>query len=529
MDSLPVPQQETVNEFVAITDLPADEEHLAKAIALLTHHDFNLNNAVLAFFERGLDLPTPAPEQDPAPEFIQSLQPFALGVDRFEGAAVHRNLQNEFVMNHLFPKLMKASRIPNRWIADMAAYRAQRELSEKKELSEKQHAAASPKKTPVWWLVLLIIPKTLTLILAALRYIFRFDGPTYNSLPAKFDYTKYDESYALVEDINDNDSLAQFDIATLNFNESHEHCQKEYSFLLTVLVDNNSVEMMRMLLKNLTFQELFNKTSGEFKDCRIYLANVDQSPEALEVAQMYRYRKLPYIFAAANVSRDPGVMSSMSLIYKANCYFGDDEERALLVTKVLKAVKRSFSEYSPQLVSKRYDKQEMEFSRLLKEKQDEAYLESLESDKIKKQEKELKKEAEACKAELASRKLAYLKHLIQCEHFTEKAAEATASNSVRVALKLPDGKRIIQKFLKDSSICEVYLFAELQMLEGELEAEAREIDYEDYMDNISFSFQLFRPVPKCILPISLTSIEEFGELKSGDTVLLEFNDESDTE
>lgn len=532
MEQLPTPQQETVNEFVVITGISTDDENLSKAIALLTHHDFNLNNAVLAFFERGLEIPPPPPPQvDPEPELIPSHE-FTSGAERFEGAAVHRNLQNEFVMNHLFPNLMKASRIPNRWISDLAAHAAQKEHCEKTELTTQTQ---SPTKKPsVWWMILLIFPKTLTLILTALRYIFRFDAVPYESRPPKFDYLKYSASYSIKDTLSEGEVLSLYDVATEQFNESHEHCQKEYLFLLTILVDDASLEMVLALLSNTKFKALFDKSSGEFKECRLFIANIDRSPEALEIAQVYKFRKVPFIFAAANVSRNPAVMSSMSLVYKANCYFGDEEEKRLLVGKVIKAIKKTFSEYNPQLVSKRYDKQEMEYSRFLKEKQDEAYLESLEADRIKKQEKELKKQTEELKVENAKKKQAYLNYLVESEYFAKQAEKCAASNSVRVAIKLPSGQRVIQKFIKTLSVCDIYLFAELQMMDGEcsseaLEGDAMEIDHDDYLQKIGFQFELFKPLPKCVVPVSLMTIEEFGELKSGDTLLLEHLVASDEE
>lgn len=534
MELLPTPQQKTVTEFVVITGITTDDENLNKAIALLTHHDFNLNNAVLAFFERGLEVPPPPapPQADSEPELIPSHE-FTSGAERFEGAAVHRNLQNEFVMNHLFPNLMKASRIPNRWISDLAAHTAQKELSEKSALTSQTQSIG--KKPSVWWMILLIFPKTLTLILTALRYIFRFDLVPYESRPHKFDYLNYSASYNIKDTISESEVLSLYDVATEQFNDSHEHCQKEYLFLLTILVDDASLGMVLTLLSNSKFKALFDKSTGEFKECRLFIANIDKSPEALEIAQVYKFRQAPFIFAAANVSRNPAVMSSMSLVYKANCYFGDEEERRLLVGKVIKAIKKTFSEYNPQLVSKRYDKQEMEYSRFLKEKQDEAYLESLEADRIKKQEKELKKQTEELKIEIAKRKQAYLKYLVQCEYFAKQAENCAASDSVRLAIKLPNGQRVIQKFLKSLSVCDIYLFAELQMINENMDSvtvidtDAMEIDHEDYLQNIGFRFELFKPLPKCVIPVSLVTIEGFGELKSGDTLLLEHLDASDEE
>lgn len=572
MDSLPLPQQNTVNEFIAITGIETDDTQVQKAIALLSHHDYNLNNAVLAFFEQGLEVPAPPvlePELGADPriqefaegqvnEFGQFDQfgPFSTGIERFEPTPVqHRNLQNEFVMNQLFPNLMKAARIPNRWVSDLGTYMAQKGISEDLEPLEplekqdKQEALKVLKvvekqledmkkltKSPIWWMILLIFPKAISFILTALRYIFRLNTVPYDSHPSKFDYSTYDPSYCIVKDIQDLANRACYDVESKNFNETHEHCQKEYSFLITILVNDKTVEFINMLLSDSKFSALFDKSRGEFKDCRLYIGNIDKSPEALEIAQVYKYRKVPFVFAAANVTRNPAVMSSMSLIYKANCHYGDEQgEKTLLVAKVIKAIKKSFTEFNPQLVSKRYDKQEMEFSRLLKEKQDEAYLDSLQNDRIKKQEKELKKQAEDLKLDVARRRRAYLGSLVQSEYFVKNANNVTATECVRIAIKLPHGKRLVQKFPIGSPLCDVYLFAELQMLDdSELEElkdleEVTEVDYDDYVQSIGFRFEMFKPLPKCDIPITTTTIAEFGNLKSGDTLLLEFSIDSDEE
>ncbi|GEQ66369.1 hypothetical protein JCM33374_g32 [Metschnikowia sp. JCM 33374] len=69
MESLSPTEQDALNEFVVVTGVSLDEEEtMQKAMALLAHYNYNLNNAVLAFFDQGFDLPAPVPEQAPVPE-----------------------------------------------------------------------------------------------------------------------------------------------------------------------------------------------------------------------------------------------------------------------------------------------------------------------------------------------------------------------------------------------------------------------------------------------------------------------------
>lgn len=528
MDTLTADQRDQVDEFVLITGVNgAEPETVAKAAALLSHHGFNLNNAVLGFFESGLDLP-PAPEPIPEPSPFDDVAA-ASGTERFETAAIHRNLQDEFAMDHFLPKLPKAPRISNKWHFDLGIHMSRRAFAQSEKPESSALADDRPRRMSILWIILLIVPRAFSLLFSFLRFITGFSSSAvYRPLTRDFNYDEYEEGYDFASDLKLVEVASNFHISTADFNKCHETSQREYDFLLTVLVDNSTAEFASRLLLSEQFSTFFNKDTGSYKDTQIYISNIDKSPEAFEVARTYRTKRCPYVMLVGNVSNNPSVMSSMSIVYKSNLYLGESEEEIEQgLARVMRNVNKVLSSYSPQLVTKKYDKQEIELSRLIKEKQDEAYLESLQQDKVKKQEKERKQQEETSLKNLQVLKDGYLTYLAQSGWFDKQVEGITPAELVRVSIKLPDGKRVIQKFRKSATLNEVHLFVELQLFEGPLDVEGQEMEALEYFEKCPFKFELFKPLPKLVLPPSTQSIEEFGDLKSGDSILVEFLDDQD--
>lgn len=503
MDDLTQPQQQLLTEFALITGVELDDAEISqKAILLLSNHNYDLNNAVLAFFDHGLDAVEPVPSP---PE-----EAFASGVDRNGapdrfGSLVHRNLQDEFASDFHLPRLPKAPRIANNWQFELGIH-----LSHS--VSEKT-AENRPKRSPFLWIIFLIIPKAFSFLFSFLRFLLG-SSSLYREPPRAFDYDKYDETHDLRQDLDKTDS---FNLHTKNFNACHETSQKDYDFLFIVLVDDQSVGFAKQLLQSEQFSSYFHRENGTFKETQLYFGNVDRSPEAFEVAAAYKFRRCPYVMLIGNVSNNPGVMSSMSVMYKSNLFYEDDA----LVTKVLRNLHKCLTSYGPQLVTKRYDKQEIELSRLIKEQQDEAYLESLNQDKVKKEEKERKIKEDQLQREFQETRNGMLTHLIETKWFETQLEEAAPLELVRVSIKLPDGKRIIHKFLKSMPVSAVYLYVDTLLFVPAEECCAVELSVEEYCNKFEFGFELFKPFPRVVLPSSAESIEHFGELKSGDNILVE--------
>ncbi|GEQ66368.1 hypothetical protein JCM33374_g31 [Metschnikowia sp. JCM 33374] len=414
-------------------------------------------------------------------------------------------------MGEFLPRLAKAPRISNKWQLDLGIHVSRKAFRATEEKPEEASVSEKPKKLSFLWIILLIVPKTLSLLYSAFRYFFGLNltAGIYDQPRARFDYDSYDETFDASKSILTEETANSYNITCEKFNECHESSQRDFHFLWWFCV----------MIKN----------TGDFKETQLFLNNVEKSPEAFEVATTYNRRRIPYIFLVGNVTRDPSIMSSMSLIYKANCALGDEEEQEVLMQKVVRNLRRTLNDYNPQLITKRFDKQEIEMSRLLKEKQDEAYLESLHSDKVKKVEKENQRKQEELQKKLSILRKGFIKYLANTKHFETQVEGISTSESIRISIKLPDGRRIVQKFPKTAAMGEIYLFVETQLFEDESEVEGAEMSVVEFLDQFSFSFELFKPLPKCSLPSSKDTIADFENLKSGDSVLFEYNDSEDND
>lgn len=513
-----------VEEFVSITGIDVLQPgNSAKAAALLAHHNFNLNNAVLAFFESGLELPEPEiiPEPSPFDDFAATS-----GAERFESSVIHRNLQDEFAMDHFMPKLPKAPRLSNKWQFDLGIHMSRRTAALLEKQSLPRASSEPPRRPSLLWIILLIIPRAFSLLLSLLRFLTGF-GTSSAFRPAirGFNYDTYEEGYDFASDLKLLEVAPDFSISTSDFNKCHELSQKEYEFLLVVLVDNSSTSFVEYMVLLNKFRDLFDASTGTYKDTEIYMSNIEKSPEAFEVAKTYKARRFPYVCLLANVSNSPSVMSSMSVVYKANLNIEDEDDTKQVVDRMFRHLSKCLTNYNPQLVTKKYDKQEIELSRLIKEKQDEAYLESLLQDKVKKQEKERKLQEELSSKNLQLLKNGYLAHLANSQWFQKRVEDIAPANLVRVSIKLPNGKRVIQKFDKTAPLKEIHLFVELQLFEQPEDVEEVNMEPHEYYEKFGFGFELFKPLPKVTLPSSMQTIEEFGELRSGDNILVEYLDE----
>ena len=71
-----------------------------------------------------------------------------------------------------------------------------------------------------------------------------------------------------------------------------------------------------------------------------------------------------------NVSASPDIMPSMSIVYKSNIAkpFITEEELPNTTNKILKNIGKLLERFNPQLVSARFDKQEMEISRQIRQR-----------------------------------------------------------------------------------------------------------------------------------------------------------------
>ena len=302
-------QQDLVTQFVSISGAEDDRQ---KVVSLLTVNNWDLNNALSSYFDHGFDvidrisLLANSGSQDAAvsasgPEILQDPAESHLSHRRTSSSAGPElvNLQSQMFLESFRPKLPKAPRISNHW---------QLELGIHSSLSEK--LLHNPDRRPAvnsWWLVLLLVPRTLLLFLVSI-FKFLFVGSSSHFIgrfPSQFDYAKYSENFDFKESIDNKTSevssevvdLSQFNIKCSDFNLVLQSAQTGYSWLLVILVDNRSEsqEFCRRLFSSPEFAQLLNKTSGTFKDNQIFVNNVEESPEAYEVGKTYKAKRLPFL------------------------------------------------------------------------------------------------------------------------------------------------------------------------------------------------------------------------------------------
>ena len=551
-------QQDLVTQFVSISGAEDDRQ---KVVSLLTVNNWDLNNALSSYFDHGFDvidrisLLANSGSQDAAvsasgPEILQDPAESHLSHRRTSSSAGPElvNLQSQMFLESFRPKLPKAPRISNHW---------QLELGIHSSLSEK--LLHNPDRRPAvnsWWLVLLLVPRTLLLFLVSI-FKFLFVGSSSHFIgrfPSQFDYAKYSENFDFKESIDNKTSevssevvdLSQFNIKCSDFNLVLQSAQTGYSWLLVILVDNRSEsqEFCRRLFSSPEFAQLLNKTSGTFKDNQIFVNNVEESPEAYEVGKTYKAKRLPFLCLAANVSNDPSVMASMSTLYKSNVApdFLSPELINFTIKKLTENLEKLMESYDPQLIAQRFDQQEIEFARQLKKQQDDAYIQSLEKDRLKKMEKDHQQQMEKTIKEMAQKRETLLMSLIR-ENWFHGVCEG--ENKVKIAIKLPNGKRLIETVLKTVTLQQLYLYVETRLyeedkeinsenekeisLDNEKEINSDPILHNEYFATFPFKFDLIQPYPKKVLDVTGETLGDIPELRSGANLLVEYQEVGDSD
>ncbi|KAI5970325.1 hypothetical protein CANMA_000678 [Candida margitis] len=543
------------------------------------------------------------------------------GDDEAVGELIHRsastrtrgeyvNLQSQMFLNSLMPRLPKAPQISTRWQLDVGIHSSlihEREEKQKRELYREKESddetvveqsrkvksdtsssrlstntttntARSSSILNTLWIILLIIPKNiLSVIISSIKFFFGFGWSSSDEYDnnfkfnRSFDFDKFHPDYSYLSTLKEKEESKEqahaidlYDITESGFNELHSHCQKEYDWLLVVLT-NDSIEntnFVNRLLKNSVFKKSFNRDTGESKSTKLYFANVDHSPEAWEIGQTYKIKKTPYVMLVANVSASPDVMASMSIVYKSNLskQFIIDDELNVTVMKIAKYLAKNIDKYNPQLVAARYDKQETDFGRLIRQQQDDAYTQSLLKDKLKKQKRDeelrLKQEAE----NLIKLRRWFLFNLIKDNHI-DSLTDGTNDSLLRVAVKLPSGKRLIEQFNKSISISQFFIYIELKLfieemtlelnhanenwlqdeamideliteLESDLSKECRckFDDVQHYYTENPFKFEVVQPYPKKIIFCdSNLTIGQVPEFKGANFLVEHIVEEEDDE
>lgn len=582
IDELSDEQKELISQFQTITGLGPEEE-TENIHKLLRVNDWNLNNSISTYF----DSKFASVESQLVSSGFEALDNDDNGTHLSHRALGDRdnlmNLQSQFALDSFLPRLPKAPRISNNWQLDVGIHSSLKSAG-----TSANSKSLEQKKSPVTsiWLILLIIPKAvLQIIISIFRFLFGGSGnrsTSVNRFPREFDYDNYDDGNSYLSwlsselngqsdrDDNFNDEkyedivekveevgkrypsiLDNFNIIDNGFNGVHEETQSNYTWLLVILINNNqeSQDFIQNLLTDDHFNRVFNKNDGIFKESSIYLNNVERNPESFEVGQTYKVKKLPYVMLVGNVSNNPSILSSMSIVYKSNiphAFISNGEQRGT-IKKVLKNLHKLMDNFNAQLITHRIDKQEIEISRLLKQQQDDAYTESLEKDRLKRIQKENEIKMKHDLEELVKLRESFLFSLIQTKWF--ETLNDSSDPKIKISIKLPNGKRIIEVILTSITVNDLHLYIELKIFVNDLinstlndcsnedevfnyinslQIPNKLISVDEYVKKFAFKFELIQPFPKKVFATTNEPISSIPELKSGVSLLVEYlQDESD--
>lgn len=475
--------EQLIQEFKTITN-SEDDENVRN---LLIINDWNLNNAIMTFFDTGFETVNQPQsiinhrhdtDNDHGENTFENIESTARssGSDPFTYSTAQ-----SFELQDLIPRLPFAPRISNNWQYQIGIYNSLKPVE--------------TKVNTIWFLLLFVPKNLLNLIYSILRYFFK---PKPNAFPKTINYELMDLNHELTFD--------NYKIYHKDFNDVYQKTKDDNEWLLVVLVNNDTSMFVDNLLENSHFSNHFGD-KGVVK-LNIFIGNVDKSPESWEIGSKYQCKRLPSVYLISNVTNNPSIMPSMSIIYRSNIsngFLGKDFIDQT-TNKITKNLKKLTDHYEPQLVTARLEKKEIEMSRRIKQNQDEAYVRSLEADKIKKMEKQKQIDLENYQKD----KIKYLQYLKNSNWWENLNVNGT----LRIQIKLPDEKIVVKL---DPSIClkDLYLYIETK-LSDDIEIDE---DWSNFEHKNDFKFELIQPYPKKVFDELHSPILEI--LKSGMSLLVE--------
>lgn len=265
----------------------------------------------------------------------------------------------------------------------------------------------------------------------------------------------------ILGDTKDADEFCQlksFD-PDVSFNEVLRIAKEEFKFVLLVLVGNtcdddhdgdttatdvNSKLLLKKILLNKKTLQYLHKIDD---DLVIYLKCV-QELEPWLIAQQLEVRNTPEIFLIANVSNK--ISHSETVPLQRLSILGKLKINSL--NKFLQSLTNVVERYSPELIVNRTEMNELRVSREIKKLQEDAYMKSLEMDRLKALEKEKSLElVQDLKLDATSHQLNWLKACID-----ELQPLDTTAKQTTLQFRTSSGKRFVKKFPSMTTLYQIY-------------------------------------------------------------------------
>ncbi|OWB78273.1 hypothetical protein B5S32_g2463 [[Candida] boidinii] len=327
-----------------------------------------------------------------------------------------------------------------------------------------------------------------------------------------------------------------------SFNEAFNKSKSELQWLMVILVNSNS-DLSKTFVKSYLNNHNFIKFIND-NNIILYCGDVAYA-EPFEVGKTYRAYSLPYVCLVSNVSATGASHPLMSIVTKYQNFqtlLNKASQSAAStssattprsdpynVKKLIKSLQRVLDKYEPQLITQRYDKQEADFARLLRQQQDEAYELSLLKDKQRAEERKQKELIESLERQRIEdeiklkllreeqRKLFIISNIKSILIDKEEALNnAVKGDYTTIQLRTHHGLRIIRKFLKNDSLYDLFLFAECKLFIHETihESDSPNKKESDVINELlesldtsnleilndyihEFKFELVSPMPRC--------------------------------
>lgn len=527
MSNLSSVEEQKLAQFKEVTNFNENTEK-DKVLRLLRVCNWNLDQACVRYFDN--DFPTLLDEETPN-DVTHQATPAFLPPGNIDSEITSRGtrsrgspfpidqMQLDRHLLEMIPNLPRAMTISNKWKLNLGILHPQ--------LNAENEGFSI--LTPIVF-ILMVIPKLLwalgwgldRLLGSSFPNFFHFlgyrDGP--GDFPSKPTYkTKEEISEYNIKGYIDRILGETSDLHTFRgeFNEAFNKARNSLKWMMCILIDSKSevsTKFIKTYLNDLHFLEMLKK-----HDVILYIGDV-QYAEPHEVGSTYRAYCIPYLSIIGNVSSSDVTAPSMSIAFRCQSFGKALKQTPEGRRKLLRRISRVFDRYEPQLVAQRADKEEAQFSRILREQQDSAYQESLLKDEKKRVEKERKlkekqqrmeesRKLEELKKHKAEQRKALLLNYIKDKYTRDAKAWETGSYT-RIQIRDDKGNRNVWKFNEQDTTYDLFMFVEsyrylfqLAKDTGKSEEETidiikkkdvTEIDISDYQ--VSFAFDLISPLDR---------------------------------
>lgn len=543
-------ERNILNQFAEITNYDSEnEEENAKIMRLLTVCNWNLETAIARYFDNDF----PQLFNDPAMSIPNQTEILEANLNDVQNIGLSApfndspvNLMAMFPNDTFFPKLQRALPISNKWKFQAGLISSQSSMKTYSVL------------TPIVF-ILMIIPNILLFVGYGLNKLLGNFAPNLfrilglredeNDFPNAPVYISKEENeqYSIekIMSIHDDEKLPP--VWEGDFNTAFEEAKNNHKWLSIVLFNSqiSSAQQIIEFVKSEKFVSFIKKNN-----IILYIGDVSYS-EPFEVGKTYQAYGLPYLALIGNISIDGVRAPEFSIACRYLHLLSQSTDR------VLKRLNRVVTMFEPQLVSQRYDKQERELAKFIREEQDNAYQESLLRDMKRANEKkqkleekkriqeDLEREKEEIELTRIKRKEKIIRYIN--EKYVRDISSWVKGEYTTIQFRTDDGQRFIRKFHQDETVADIYYFVTSKQFLNELVEDDAEAETEEQMltklktynflfDNdtdasLAFFFELVSPMPRLRLQPSNTSIKDIKTLWPNGSLLIEkvYDEDEDKE